>query len=429
MKKICFYFQVHQPFRLKNYPFFEIGQHNNYFDEATNKEVMIKVATKCYLPMNKLLLDLIAKHGDKFQIAFSISGTAFKQFEMYAPEVLDSFVALSKTNSVEFLAETYSHSLVSIINEEEFVSQVEEQIKYVQKYFNRRPEIFRNTELIYSNKISDMVSRMGFKAILSEGADHILSWRSPNNIYRSSTSPELKILLKNYTLSDDIAFRFSDRNWEEWPLTVDKFSSWINSKDDDENINLFMDYETFGEHQWKETGIFDFMKSFIDGTIQNTNNIFVSPSQAIETSKIQYDLDVHFPISWADQERDLTAWLGNNLQDDAFDKLYNLYDNVKKTTNPQIKEIWKHLQTSDHFYYMCTKWFSDGNVHKYFNPYESPYVAYINYMNIINDFKILVDKNAEIEIEEYESHIYEQEQLIPCIEAPINKHEMELSFK
>lgn len=403
MKTICFYFQVHQPFRLRRYRFFDIGKNHNYFDEFANRSIMRKVAEKCYLPTNKLMLDLIKEYGSRFRISYSISGTALDQFEMYAPDVLETFQKLAKTGSVEFLAETYSHSLSALKNREEFTRQVKAQIAKVENLIGYKPKSFRNTELIYSDEIGAMVADMGFNTMLTEGAKHILGWKSSNFVYSNAINPKLRLLLKNFRLSDDIAFRFSNRDWSEWPLTTEKYVHWLNNINPNEEIvNLFMDYETFGEHQWAETGIFDFMRALPGKVFANTNFEFLTPSEASQKHQPVALLHVPHPISWADEERDLTAWLGNELQDSAFNELYNLADMVEKIDDPNIKRDWLYLQTSDHFYYMCTKWFSDGDVHKYFNPYDTPYEAFINFMNVLSDFIIrlkskLIEEPAETE--------------------------------
>ena len=392
MKTICFYFQVHQPYRIRRYRFFDIGENHNYFDEYANRSIMRKVAEKCYLPTNQLFLDLIKEYGCKFKISYSISGTAIDQFEMYALDVLESFKRLAETGCVEFISETYSHSLSALKSESEFKKQVEAHRQKIQQHFNQTPTVFRNTELIYSDEIGAMVADMGFKAQLSEGAKHILGWKSPNYVYTNAKNPKLKLLLKNFTLSDDIAFRFSNRAWNEWPLTTEKYVSWLNSIDEKEEIvNLFMDYETFGEHQWAETGVFDFMRHLPNRVFSDSNFEFLTPSEAAAKHQPVANMHVPTPISWADEERDLTAWLGNDLQDEAFDKLYSLVEKMGMIKNEDLLRDWKYLQTSDHFYYMCTKWFADGDVHKYFNPYDSPYEAFINYMNALSDFIIRVD--------------------------------------
>lgn len=403
MKTICFYFQVHQPFRLRRYRFFDIGEHHNYFDDFSNRSIMRKVADKCYIPTNSLMLDLINEFGSRFKISYSISGTALDQFEMYAPDVLESFRRLAETGCVEFLAETYSHSLSSLKNRAEFENQVAAQSKRIEELFGKKPKSFRNTELIYSDEIGAMVADMGYKAMLTEGAKHVLGWKSSNYLYANAINPKLKLLLKNFRLSDDIAFRFSNRGWSEWPLTADKYVNWLNSIEQrDEIVNLFMDYETFGEHQWAETGIFDFMHAFPRRIFNESNFEFLTPSEAADKHQPVSLLHVPNPISWADEERDLTAWLGNDLQDEAFNNLYSLAENIGKIKDEDIQREWKYLQTSDHFYYMCTKWFSDGDVHKYFNPYDTPYEAFINFMNILSDFTLRID-NKLLELNQFDS--------------------------
>jgi alpha-amylase len=357
---------------------------------------MRKVAEKCYLPTNQTFLDLINEYGDKVKIAYSISGVAIDQFEMYAPEVLESFKKLVDTGCVEILSETYSHSLASLQSKEEFERQVKLHRDKVKQVFGVEPQVFRNTELIYADWIGEYVADMGYKAMITEGAKHILGWKSPNYLYCNAINPKLKILLKNFKLSDDIAFRFSNHDWEDFPLTTEKFVSWLNALDPkDEMVNLFMDYETFGEHQWSETGIFDFLKALPNAVFKYSDFTFSTPSDIIKATEPVGAIHVPNPISWADEERDLTAWLGNELQDEAFNNLYGLYDKIKKINDPEIWKDWLYLQTSDHFYYMCTKWFSDGDVHKYFNPYESPYEAFVNFMNILSDFIIRIEEKEK----------------------------------
>lgn len=392
MVNICFYFQVHQPFRLRKYSVFDIGKNDNYFDRKKNIEVMHKVGRKCYLPMNRLLLDLIEKHKDskrEFKVAFSLTGTAMEQFEEYFPDVLQSFKDLAKTKRVEFLSETYYHSLSYLYSKDEFVDQVEMHSNKIKKLFGQKPTIFRNTELIYNNEMAKFVEWMGFKGILAEGWDHYLGWRSPNFVYKPVGCSKLKLLLKNYRLSDDIAFRFSNRSWNEWPLTTEKYMQWINSVNGNgTNINLFMDYETFGEHQWEDTGIFEFMKRLPEEILKNPDNSFKLPSELVKENDPVGEVDIPYTLSWADLERDLSAWLGNRMQQSAIKQLYMLEKDIKRSGDKELLAVWRKMQTSDHFYYMCTKYFSDGDVHKYFNPYDSPYDGFISYMNVLNDMII-----------------------------------------
>ncbi|USN45192.1 MAG: polysaccharide deacetylase family protein [Candidatus Woesearchaeota archaeon] len=385
MVSVCFYFQVHQPFRLREYRVFDIGRAHDYFDEKKNREVAQKVANKSYLPTNKVLLDLIQMHKGAFKVSFSISGVALEQFEAYAPEVLESFKKLAETGCVEFLSETYYHSLSFIYSRDEFVKQINKHAALIKKHFNQTPTVFRNTELIFNNELANFVKGLGFKGIIAEGADHVLGWRSPNFIYEAVTAHDFKVLLKNYKLSDDIAFRFSNKGWEEHPLTAEKFVHWLNQiNGNGDLVNLFMDYETFGEHQWEDTGIFDFLRAMPGMVLSHPDNEFVTVSQALKYP-IRGEIDVHSFMSWADMERDLTAWTGNAMQQTALRELFLIEKAVKETGDEQLIEDWRRLSTSDHFYYMCTKWFSDGDVHKYFSPYESPYDAYMFFMNTLND--------------------------------------------
>jgi alpha-amylase len=370
-----------------------MGVDHNYFDEYQNRYLAQRIAERCYFPMNELLLKLINKHGDDFKITFSISGMALEQFQKYVPNLIESFQNLAKTGNVEFLAETYSHSLASIMDKDEFELQVERHSKKIEELFGQKPKVFRNTELIYSDDISESVAKMGFNGMLTEGAKHVLGWRSPNFVYKSATNDNLKILLRNFNLSDDISFRFSNRNWSQWPITAEKYTKWINELPEDaQTVNIFMDYETFGEHQVAETGIFNFFEALPENILKSGDYKFATVSEVFEKFEPVASIHVPWPMSWADEERDITAWRGNELQEDAFEKLYSLKDKIKKIDDPAIKRDWDYLQTSDHFYYMCTKWFSDGEIHKYFNPYGSPYDAYINYMNVLSDFILRVEK-------------------------------------
>ena len=395
-KTLCLYFQVHQPVRLRKYHFFDIGKNCDYYDDFANRTIIRKVAERCYLPANRMMLDLIRKYGKNFKVSFSISGMAVEQFRLYAPEVIDSFKELAATGSVEFMAETYSHSLVSLVDEAEFKKQVKLHSDLMKELFGQKPVTFRNTELIYSDEIGDMVARMGYKTMLTEGAKHVLGWKSPNYVYTNAINPKLKLLLKNFRLSDDIAFRFSDRGWGEWPLTADKFSAWLNAVGEDEEIvNLFMDYETLGEHQSADSGIFDFFASLPEKVLTSGNFEFLTPKEAAAKHQPVAPLHVPFPISWADEERDLSAWLGNELQNEAFEELYKLKDKVNALKDKTLTYDFECLQASDHFYYMCTKMFSDGAIHQYFTPYATPYEAFINYMNVLSDFIVRVDRESE----------------------------------
>jgi len=401
-KSICLYFQVHQPTRLRLYRFFDIGKDSHYYDDFANRTILKRIAQKCYLPMNELLLEAIKETKGAFKVAFSITGSALEQFDRYAPEVIDSFRALAQTGSVEFLGETYYHSLASLMSPAEFKHQVEKHKLAIEQYFGVKPVSFRNTELVYSDAIGDAVYELGYKTMLTEGARHIMGWRSPNYIYTDDIQPKLKLLLRNYQLSDDIAFRFSDRGWGDWPLTTEKFLDWMKSgvADGGDIINLFMDYETFGEHQSAQSGIFDFMRALPGTVLADGTFEFVTPARAARKHKAIDSLSVPEAISWADEERDVTAWLGNELQNDAFSKLYGLTEKLSILNDPVLWSDFGHLQESDHLYYMCTKFFSDGEVHKYFNPYDTPYEAFINYMNVLSDFTIRTDEAYDLKTNE-----------------------------
>lgn len=396
MKTICLYFQVHQPLRLKTYRFFNMGKDHNYLDISANRSIMQRVAADCYLPMNELLLRLLRENKGKFKITFSISGLAIEQFKSYTPAVLDSFRKLAETGDVEFLAETYSHSLSSLISRDEFRDEVQRHVECIEREFGQHPTSFRNTELIYSDAIGEMVADMGFKTMLAEGAKHVLGWKSPNYVYANALNQKLRLLLRNYKLSDDIAFRFSNQGWAEWPLTTEKYVEWLTADDNvGEVVNLFMDYETFGEHQKAASGIFEFMRSLPQTALKHGGIEFATVTEAATAHQPIGVLYCHHPMSWADEERDITAWLGNELQNEAFSKLYALRDKVKMLKNKDFDYVWRFMQASDHFYYMATKWFSDGDVHSYFNPYDSAYSAFINYMNVLSDFSMELDKAVE----------------------------------
>ncbi|HZL10994.1 MAG TPA: glycoside hydrolase family 57 protein [Prolixibacteraceae bacterium] len=424
MKSICFYFQVHQPFRYRRYRFFDIGNDHYYYDDYSNESILRKVADRCYLPTNKLMLELITKYKGKFRIAYSISGLALEQFELYAPEVLDSFKALADTGHVEFLSETYAHSLVSLKNKDLFRQQIQEHDLLIEKYFGQKPAVFRNTELIYSDEIGEVIAEMGFKAMLTEGARHVLGWKSPNFLYVNAINPRLKVLMRNYKLSDDISFRFGNQDWSEYPLTAEKFVGWLNVLEKDNFFNIFVDYEIFGEHQSAETGIFEFMRQLPDAVFKHSQLTFATPSEIATKFQPVSVVSIPNPISWADEERDLSAWLGNELQNEAFNKTYEMAGRMNSVTDLALRKDWNYLQASDHFYYMCTKFFSDGEVHKYFNPYESPYEAFINYMNVLSDFQLrlnlLVPENKlEVEIAGLNKLLGEKESLLKKYESEL----------
>ncbi|MES2285984.1 MAG: glycoside hydrolase family 57 protein [Bacteroidota bacterium] len=393
MPSLCFYFQVHQPFRIKNYSFFDIGNTHEYEDDLKNHTILNKVADKCYLKTNQKMLELIKRHDGKFKISYSISGTAIEQFEKYRPDVLQSFIDLANTGCVEFLSETYYHSLSFIFSKTEFKRQVEKHAAIIKKYFNQVPKVFRNTELIYNNELANYIQNMGYKGIVCEGVDRLLNGRSPNFVYQPVGAENVKLLLKNHRLSDDIAFRFSDTGWAEFPLTADKFKTWVHDvAGNGETINLFMDYETFGEHQWESTGIFNFLDHLPAEILKHPDFDFKTPSEVIDSFQARDIYDVHEFSSWADSERDLSAWLSNSMQKEAIKQIYSIEQEVLTCGDAGIIKVWERLQTSDHYYYMCTKFWSDGDVHKYFSPFDSPYDAYLYFMNVFSDLECTVKK-------------------------------------
>lgn len=400
-KAIVLYLHVHQPYRIGEYDVFDAGKRHNYFDSSydsrtNNQRILHKVAEKSYIPTNKKLLELLQKHPE-FKLSLSITGTVLEQLENWAPDVLESFKELTRTGRVEIVGETYHHSLAFFYSLAEFDAQVSMHREAVSRIFGQTPTAFRNTELSYNNDLAVWADRAGYKAILSEGWDPVLGWRSSNFVYRPSYTHNIKLLMKNYKLSDDIAFRFGNRGWNEWPLTADKFTHWLNETPDAEVFNLFMDYETFGEHQWSESGIFDFLNHLPEKWLTEHNGTFMTITEAAERFEPKDIIDTPQTTTWADTERDLSAWLGNPMQHEAITALYSLQSAVIKLDDLTMIEDWRKLTTSDHFYYMCTKWFSDGDIHAYFSPYESPYQAYIIFMNAWHDLRLrLLEQGANL---------------------------------
>lgn len=424
MKTVCLLFQIHQPFRHRRYRFFDIGNDHYYYDDFTNESIMHNIAQKSYLPANKVLLKLANKLGEQFKVSFSITGVALEQFKLYAPEVVKSFQELAKTGCVEFLSETYSHSLSSLKDENEFKAQVKKHDDLISELFGMNPKVFRNTEMVYSDEIGGKISQMEYKGVLTEGAKHVLGWKSPNYMYVNAINPRLKVLMRNFKLSDDIAFRFSNSNWKEYPLTSDKFLNWLEKEEEGEVINLFLSYDSIGERQNKETGIFEFLNDFPEMIAKHKDLTLSTPSEVVDELQPISAVSVPHPISWADEERDLTAWLGNEMQKEAFEKLYNLSPQIARCQDEALLKDWNYLQVSDHFYYMSTKYFSAGEGHSYYNPFDSPYEAFINYMNVLSDFKIRLNaivplNETETEVTSLKKIISEKEQIIKQLEDHI----------
>jgi alpha-amylase len=386
MSSVCFYFQMHQPRRLRRYSVFDADA--QYFDTPRNSHIVRKVANKCYLPATKLLLSMIQRHEGDFRVGFSMTGCLVEQLKSHAPEVIELFRELVDTGCCEFLAETYNHSLAFHYSKDEFDQQVDMHTRMIEDLFGQTPAVFRNTELIYNNDLAAHVVQMGrFTGILAEGVDAPLDGRSPNHLYTPPDHPGLPLLLKNYRMSDDLAFRFGKHDWNEWPLTAEKYADWIaKACEQGDTVNLFLDYETFGEHQWQETGIFDFLAA-LPAQVLSRGVGFQTPGESIEAYEPVGSYDVKQMTSWADTERDLSAWMGNAMQSSALQELYRMEDSIKATGDPALLADWRMLTTSDHYYYMCTKYFSDGDVHQYFNPYESPYDSYINFMNVLDHLR------------------------------------------
>ncbi|MDR1403928.1 MAG: glycoside hydrolase family 57 protein [Tannerellaceae bacterium] len=422
MKTICFYFQIHQPFRLKRYRFFDIGNDHYYYDDFQNEEIIRRIAERCYIPANRLFLEMIKESGGKFKAALSISGTALEQMEVYTPEVLDGIRELVKTGNIEFLSETYAHSLASLGNEDEFKKQVQLHKEKVYALFGVKPRVFRNTELIYSDEISDIVYDLGYHGMLTEGAKHILGWKSPNYLYASASRPGLKLLLKNDRFSEDLSMRFNNYSWSEYPLTADKYMSWIASTPEEEQvINLFMNYDVLGSFHPAESGIFDFFRALPRFAAEQGIG-FSLPSDAFKKLKPSDAISVPFPMSWVDEEKDCSSWLGNILQQEAFEKINEISNRVHLIQDGRIQQDWLYLQSSDHFYYMNTK--HPGE--KGFSPYDNPYEAFNNYMNVLSDFIFRVEAEYPTSIEDEELNsllttINNQNEKIEVLEKEIQK--------
>lgn len=402
MKAVCFYFQIHQPFRLKRYRFFDIGNDHYYYDDYSNEEIITRVAHKSYIPAAETLLRMIQESKGAFRCALSISGTALEQCEQYVPEFIDLLKKLAETGKVEFLAETYAHSLSSLTDPEEFREQVKFHDAKIYELFGQRPKVFRNTELVYCDDIAPMIYDMGYKGCITEGAKHILGWKSPDYVYAAAACPKLKLLLKNDKLSDDISFRFSNPSWEAYPLTADKYIDWIaQTPAENQIVNLFMSLETFGELQPRESGIFQFLEALPRFAAERGID-FWTPSEVVSKCKAVDTLEVLHPISWADEARDISAWLGNKLQNEAFQKLYSVSERVRLCSDRRLKQDWQYLQGSDHFFYMSTKHMADGAAHAMFSPYETPFEAFTNYMNVLADFIVRVEEQYPLSIENEE---------------------------
>ncbi|MFH1257517.1 MAG: glycoside hydrolase family 57 protein [Candidatus Micrarchaeota archaeon] len=397
MASICLYFHMHQPARLNKFSLFHQRSselQKLYFSDHMNQHYFEKAKNKCYEPTNRLLLRLVEENYGRFKFSFSVTGTFLEQARKFKAgrEVLESLQQLASTNKVEFLDETYYHSLASLYPEmDEFEVQVQQHNGLIKDTFNQSPAVFRNTEVIYNNRIAEKVEKMGYKGIITEGIEWVLGWRSPNYVYKNQNG-NLKVLLRNYKLSDDVGYRFSAKWWSEWPLTADKYASWLSSADGD-TINLFMDYETFGEHHWHDTGILEFLRHLPSEALKYNNLSFKTCSETLDSFESKDEIDVPYDLSWADLERDVSAWLGNSIQHACFRQLQELAPLVKKTGDAALLHTYRMLTTSDHLYYLCTKSWADGDVHKHFSPYKenTPYDNFINYMNVLQDFRKFVE--------------------------------------
>ena len=428
-KSVNLHFQVHHPYLLKRYRFFDIGNEHYYYDDHYNESLIYRLSEKCYMPANQLLLELITKLKGKFKVSFSISGLSLEQFEIYAPDVLHSFQELAQTGCVEFVAETWSHSLSSLYNAEEFNKQVKSHENKILDLFGKKPTVFRNTEMIYSDQIGEQIAELGYKTILTEGARHILGWKSPNFVYVNALNPRVKILMRNFKLCDDISFRFSSTNWTEYPLTAEKFIFWLEKINENEEIvNLFLDYETFGERQSAKTGIFAFLYSLANKVALHSQIKFSTPSDIATEIQPVSAVSVPQPISWTDDERDINAWTGNSMQKEALLKLYSLSSKMGKCHDSGLMKDWQYLQCSDHFWFMSTKYNSGSSNPDIPNPFDSPYEAFINYMNVLSDFRLRLDKivnnnNDYDYISDLQFQLLEKEEKIRMLENRLKKIE------
>ena len=418
MLTVCPYFHVHQPYRVKKYRVFDIGEDTEYFNDMSgtdldNRFIVEKVAEKSYRPTNRVLKELLDRHPE-FRFNLSFSGTVLEQFETYAPDVLESFQELVATGRVEILADTYHHSLAFFYSVPEFKRQVQQHERKIKKLFGVKPRVFRNTELSYRNDLAKWCEDNGYLGIMAEGWDKYLGWRSPNYLYRPPGCKKIKVLLKNYKLSDDVAFRFGNRAWADFPLSADTYANWIHSHHGDgQTINLFMDYESFGEHQWEDTGIFEFLRHLPETVLRHPDTSFKTATETVTAYDAAGEYDVPDILTWADTDRDLTAWTGNDIQRDAIAATYRMEEAVMKTRKRHLIETWRKLQTSDHFYYMCTKWSNDGDVHAYFSPYQSPYDAYIAFMNALSDLQLRVEEVSRAQAAAAETKNSEPEPVPP----------------
>ena len=397
MRTICLYLHIHQPIRYHEYSIFDVANDSNYYydhydSRQSNERIFKKVANKSYRPMLSLLERNMQSHPD-FKVSFSITGTWLEQAQKWAPELIDQIRRMVERGQAEIVGETYYHSLAYFYNLDEFNDQVLMHSQLIERLFGVKPQVFRNTELAYNDSLAKWADEKGYKGILAEGWDKILGWRSPNYVYRPAGTQNIKLLLKNYRLSDDIAFRFSNRAWSEWPLTVPKYINWLNMDCLRGNlVNLFMDFETFGEHQWEDTGIFNFMDSLISIWLSEYENRFVTVSEACDLEEPADEISMPDTVTWADTERDLSAWLSNKMQVSAMQELYNLRNDILATNDGQLIADWRYLTTSDHPYSMCTKYWNDGDVHAYFSAYASPYESFMYFMNVLRDIEYRMKK-------------------------------------
>ena len=426
MKTICLYFEIHQIVHLRRYRFFDIGTDHYYYDDYANETSINDIATRSYIPALQTLLQMVRESDGYFKVAFSLSGVGLEQLELYAPQVIDLLKELNKTGCVEFLAEPYSHGLSSLASDDEFFRyDVQRQVQKVKEMFGKAPKVFRNSSLIYSDDIGAQVAAMGFKGVLTEGAEHVLGWKSPHYLYHSCTNPNLRVLLRDFKLSDDISLRFSNPSWDAYPLMADKYMDWIASTPAEEPlINIFMELCALGMFQPLSSNILEFFKA-LPACARERGITFSTPSEVIKNLKPVGPVEVPYPLSWVDEERDCSCWLGNVMQREAFSKLYSVAERVLIGADARLRQDWDYLQASNNFRFMTTK---QNSVSMNRSIYDGPYDAFTNYMNILGDFISRVNNLYPSDIDNEELNallttIKNQDQEIAALHRELEKYQ------
>ena len=431
MKTICLYFEIHQIIHLKRYRCFDIGRDHYYYDDYENERSITDIAERSYIPALSTLIDMAKSNDGAFKVALSLSGVGLEQLEIYAPKVIELLHKLNETGCCEFLCEPYSHGLSSLANEECFRDDVERMRKKVKQMFGQDPKVFRNSSLIYSNEIGAMVADMGFKGMLTEGAKHVLGWKSPHYLYHCAHNPNLKLLLRDYKLSDDISLRFSNPDWSEYPLFADKYIGWIADLPEEEQvINIFMELSSLGIFQPLSSNILEFLKA-LPACAKGKGIIFSTPTEIVTKLKSVDQVDVPYPLSWVDEERDISCWLGNVMQREAFNKLYSVAERVHLCTDRRIKQDWDYMQASNNYRFMTTK---NTGVTLNRGIYDSPFDAFTNYMNILGDFISRVNSLYPVDMDNEELNsllttIKNQGLEIEALEKELNKYKKKAAKK